>query len=357
MKRYQRQILLDEVGVTGQRALSQARILIIGAGGLGTPAALYLAAAGIKELTLVDGDNVDESNLHRQVLFTDEDLGQNKAAALAYHLKIRSQSKINYLGQYLDQPIALQIFPEYDMIIDGTDNFAAKYLINDIAVLYRKPVVYGAISHFEGRVSVFGGSHDQPCYRCLFPESPKSKIQNCAEAGVLGPLPGIIGTLQAMEAIKWILSETVGSSLKPLKSRLQILSFANNDSQILPVTKKKDCFCCIPEPTIDDLPERPQPPLCSLSIPAKVDLSEKTILDVRTQEEWDDFHIENSLHWPLARFNASDFPKLNSKDSYMIVCKSGVRAKRALELMKDNNKSMDCEIVAYTGSIYDLAFN
>lgn len=201
--RYARHISLEEVGESGQQKLLKAKVLMIGAGGLGCPALQYLTAAGVGIIGIVDGDTVDESNLQRQVLFSTSDIGTKKVEAAKTRLEaLNPDVTIKIYPENLNRENALNIIDDYDLVIDGTDNFATRYLVNDACVKRNKPFVYGAIHKFEGQVSVFnldGG----PTYRCLFPDAPKpGQIPNCAEVGVLGVLPGIIGTYQATEAIK-----------------------------------------------------------------------------------------------------------------------------------------------------------
>jgi adenylyltransferase/sulfurtransferase len=204
--RYGRHLVLPEVGVEGQLRLRAARVLVVGAGGLGSPLALYLAAAGVGRIGLVDFDTVDLSNLQRQILYGTADVGRPKLAAAAARLHdVNPHVVVQAHDARLDASNALEIVPDYDIVVDGTDNFPTRYLVNDACVLAGKPNVHGSIFRFEGQVSLFWPGHG-PCYRCLFPEPPPpGAVPNCAEGGVLGVLPGIIGALQATETIKWIL--------------------------------------------------------------------------------------------------------------------------------------------------------
>ena len=206
MSRYNRHIILSDVGQQGQDKLSDAKVLVVGAGGLGCPVLQYLTAAGIGTLGIIDFDIVEESNLQRQILFGTESLGTNKAIAAKKRLEdLNPTINIEAITERLTSKNALSLFKEYDLIVDGTDNFATRYLVNDTAILTNKPFVYGAIYKFEGQVSVFNYK-DGPSYRCLFPIPPKEgSVANCSEVGVLGVLPGIIGTMMANEVIKIIL--------------------------------------------------------------------------------------------------------------------------------------------------------
>lgn len=203
MSRYNRHIILSDVGQIGQDKLSKAKVLVVGAGGLGCPVLQYLTAAGIGELGIIDFDVVEESNLQRQILFGTSSLGTNKALAAKNRLEdLNPTIQINAYTEKLTSKNALELFKEYDIIVDGTDNFATRYLVNDAAILTNKPIVYGAIYKFEGQVSVFNYQNG-PSYRCLFPNAPKEgSVANCSEVGVLGVLPGIIGTMMANEVLK-----------------------------------------------------------------------------------------------------------------------------------------------------------
>jgi adenylyltransferase/sulfurtransferase len=243
--RYDKQIALPEVGEAGQQKLAEAKVLVVGAGGLGCPALQYLAAAGIGTIGIVDGDVVNETNLHRQVLYTNSDVGKPKVEVAAERLKqLNPELEIQTYSEFLTASNAMDIVANYDLIVDATDNFAARYRINDVCVKLDKPVVYGAIHRFEGQVSVFnykGG----PTYRCLFPDKPaENQIPNCNETGVLGVLPGIIGTQQATEVLKIILG--IGEVLSGKLMTLNLLTnftrtfeFARNDKQVQKAKEKR----------------------------------------------------------------------------------------------------------------------
>ncbi len=354
MKRYHRQMLLNEVGPEGQKALANSKILIVGAGGLGSPAALYLAASGIGQLSIIDGDTVCESNLHRQIMFSATDVRRNKAEVLAESLQTKSTGQVTAISSFLDETTALELFPQFDVILDGTDNFRSKYLINDVGVFFRKPIIYGAISQFEGRVSIFGGDPEVPCYRCVFPSPPKTEVENCAAAGVLGPLPGMIGCLQAMEALKWILYKKSNSRLLPLIGKMHIFSLADNDFQALSIHQRSECFCKQRNLKIEDLPELPENPSCTNERLSIDYYRQRLIIDVRSVSEWKEYRIPKSLHWPVERFEANDFPKLAADKSYVLVCKSGFRARLALEQLKAKATGSLPDIVAFPGSLYEM---
>ncbi len=244
VRRYSRHLIMPEVGVEGQRKLKQARVLCVGAGGLGSPAALYLAAAGVGTLGLVDFDAVDFSNLQRQVLYSTDDVGRPKLQAASDRLRgLNPNVRIVTHETALNSGNALDIFRDYDLIVDGADNFPTRYLVNDACVLLGKPNVYGSIFRFDGQVSVFA-TKNGPCYRCLYPEPPPpGLVPSCAEGGVLGVLPGVVGTIQATEAIKLILG--VGD---PLIGRLLLFDALQMKFRTLKLRKDKECPVCGEQP-------------------------------------------------------------------------------------------------------------
>lgn len=241
MSRYSRQILLPEIGIEGQRKISSAKVLCIGAGGLGCPALLYLAAAGVGTLGIVDGDTVDVSNLHRQILFKTEDQGKPKALiAKERLLDLNPDILIEAYPEMLSENNAQALFQHYDIILDGSDNFTAKYLINDIAVLVKKPFVHGAIQGLEGRVSTFAPDKGG-CYRCLYPYAPAAHVQACGEAGVIGSVAGIVGTMQAMEVLKLIIGN---DQMLPLFNKLWVIDTKTMDVNVLNFEQREGCPGC-----------------------------------------------------------------------------------------------------------------
>lgn len=250
LSRYSRQILLPEVGEKGQIKLLKSKVLLVGAGGLGSPAAYYLAAAGIGTLGIIDHDIVDLSNLHRQILHPNDRVGKLKVESAKETLnKINPDVNILTFNEKLTSENALNIISQFDVIIDGTDNFATKYLINDASYFAGKPNVYASIFKFEGQLTVFDSKNGGPCYRCLFPSPPPSNLApNCAEIGVLGVLPGVVGTLQAVEAIKLILGK--GESLS---GRLVIYDSLNTNFRSIKIRKDKNCALCGEHKSIDKL--------------------------------------------------------------------------------------------------------
>src|SRR5215470_8483197 len=249
VKRYSRHLIMPEVGVDGQRKLKAAKVLCIGAGGLGSPVAMYLAAAGVGTIGIVDFDVVDFSNLQRQILHGTPDVGRSKLASAKDRLNaINPEIEIRTHETALSSENAMQLFEPYDVIVDGTDNFPTRYLVNDACVLLGKPNVYGSIFRFEGQASVFA-MKDGPCYRCLYPEPPPpGLVPSCAEGGVLGVLPGIIGTIQATEAIKLVVG--IG---EPLIGRFLIYDALRMKFRELKLRKDPDCPVCGTHPTVTEL--------------------------------------------------------------------------------------------------------
>lgn len=250
LARYSRHILLDEIGVAGQQKLAAARVLLIGAGGLGSPAALYLAAAGVGTLGIADFDRVEPHNLQRQLLHDDSTIGEPKVVSAARRLRATNPFiTVVEHPEGVTAANARTLFSAYDIIIDGTDTFSTRYLNNDAAVLTRRPLVYGSIYKFEGQVTVFDSAHNSPCYRCLFPEPPTAgSVPNCGEAGVLGALCGVIGSLQALETIKLITG--IGESLR---GRLLTYDALGQNFSTLKIPRAPSCRACGPRPSITTL--------------------------------------------------------------------------------------------------------
>ncbi len=343
--RYSRHISLDKVGEEGQEKLKAAKVLVIGAGGLGCPVLQYLSAAGVGTIGIIDFDNVDETNLQRQILFTLDDVGSNKAEVAGNRLKqLNSYVNFNIYPEKLTTKNALQLFSEYDLIVDGTDNFSTRYLVNDACVLKGKPLVYGAIYKFEGQVTVFN-YQDGPSYRCLFPEPPKAgSVPNCSDVGVIGVLPGLIGTQQANEAIKLILE--IG---EPLSGRLLTYNSLNNSTLTLNVNRSEiqiqkvldgreafeemdyDFFCGLKRTT--NLNE-----ISIEELRGWYDTSEDfQILDVR--EVWEQPRIdkENVLIAPLK--DLEQYKNQIAKDKkVVVVCQQGVRSVTAIEQLSKEHK-------------------
>ena len=343
--RYSRHLIMPEVGLEGQLKLKQAKVLLIGAGGLGSPLALYLAAAGVGKLGVVDFDVVDFTNLQRQVLHGTEDVGRSKLASAAETIRsINPYVEVVPHETRLTSENALEIFEGYDVIADGTDNFATRYLVNDACVLTGKPNVYGSIFRFEGQASVFATS-DGPCYRCLYPEPPPpGLVPSCAEGGVLGVLPGIIGCVQALETIKLIIGRG-----EPLIGRLLLLDALHLRFRELKLRKNPDCPVCSRHPSIDRLIDyeefcgiRGAEPEQAAGVPEITPIELKRMMDegrpfrlvdVREPHEFDICRIPGSVLIPLG-----DVPKrmneLDSTEEIVVHCRSGQRSARAVELLR-----------------------
>jgi adenylyltransferase/sulfurtransferase len=345
--RFSRHLILPEVGMQGQTKLKNAKVAMIGAGGLGAPLGLYLAAAGVGRIGLVDFDVVDVSNLQRQVIHGTSDIGRKKLDSAADRMKeINPNIRIDKFDTGLTSENAFDILRDYDIVVDGTDNFPTRYLVNDACVLLKKPNVYGSIFRFEGQATVFA-YEDGPCYRCLYPEPPPpGLVPSCAEGGVLGILPGIIGVIQATEAVKLILG--IGESLK---GRLLLYDALGMKFRELKLRRDKDCPVCGDHPTVTKLidyqqfcgikPMTNEAPAGSAVIDAlelkqKIDRGDKfVLLDVREPHEYQIAKIPGSILIPLG-----DLPKrLNELDKTADIvaqCKSGGRSQKAVDLLKQN---------------------
>lgn len=333
MGRYKRQICLPEIGEAGQKKLLASSVLCIGAGGLGSPALLYLAAAGIGRIGIIDFDRIDESNLQRQVLFSTETLGNAKAKTAAEKLKALNPSiQIEHHDRELDVDSAEELFPSYDIILDGTDNFETKFLINDAAVKFGKPWVYGAIQGFDGQASVFnyeGG----PCYRCLQSETPSSHVMNCAENGVIGAVAGIIGVTQALQAIQILIRHP---DFEPLVGKIWVLDTRTMQSRILNLKKNPGCAVCAADKHSITLHYTPVAcdviPEISVSFLAKK--NDYTLIDVREEGEWQQGHIEGAILWPLSKIKSGVLPDLQKSHDLILLCQRGIRSQQAARLLK-----------------------
>jgi len=265
LSRYSRHILLDEIGVDGQRRLAAARVLVVGAGGLGSPAALYLAAAGVGTLGLADLDRVEEHNLQRQILHDTASVGETKVESAARRLAaLNPHVRLNRHAEGLTAANALALFSAYDLVVDGSDNFPTRYLANDAAYFARRPLVHGSIFKFEGQVGLFDPARAGPCYRCLFPEPPPpGSVPACGEAGVLGALCGVIGSLQALEAVKYLLG--IG---EPLRGRLLVIDALTLQIRTLNLRRNPDCPLCGAQPRIRAIAAAAYEPVCAPAAPA-----------------------------------------------------------------------------------------
>ncbi|HLM02252.1 MAG TPA: molybdopterin-synthase adenylyltransferase MoeB, partial [Pyrinomonadaceae bacterium] len=343
--RYSRHLILPEVGLEGQRKLKAARVLMIGTGGLGSPLGLYLAAAGVGTLGIVDFDVVDASNLQRQIIHGTKDIGRAKIASAKDRLQdINPNTKIEAFETRLTSENALELFKNFDVVVDGTDNFPTRYLVNDAAVLTGKPNVYGSIFRFEGQASVFWAEKGA-CYRCLYPEPPPpGLVPSCAEGGVLGVLPGIVGTIQANEVIKTILgAEGI------LLNRLLLFDAWKMRFRELKLRKNPACPLCGDNPTIRELIDYEE--FCGLNLPAEeasaveeiaaTELSELIknnpevqIIDVREPHEFEIARIPKTKLIPLGEIT-NRAAEIDSSRAAILHCKGGARSAKAIENLKN----------------------
>ena len=332
--------MLPEVGPAGQERLKAASVVLVGAGGLGSPVALYLAAAGIGRLGIVDFDDVDESNLQRQVLYGESDLGRPKVeAARERLLDVNPLIEITPHGEKLGPDNVRSIFEAYDLVVDGSDNFSTRYLVNDACILLGKVNVYGSIFRFEGQVSVFGFDGG-PCYRCLFPEAPPpGLVPSCAEGGVLGVLPGIVGALQASEVVKLVLG--IGT---PLVGRLLLVETLGAEFRELLLERNPECPVCGDRPSITELVEEKEPCLAAgdetrLEVePRRVESwleegREIVLLDVRTPVEVGVCRLPGSIFIPLQEL-PSRLEELDPEQPTVVYCHHGIRSAQAVAFMR-----------------------
>ncbi|MCD2157888.1 molybdopterin-synthase adenylyltransferase MoeB [Rhodococcus cerastii] len=338
IRRYSRHLTIPHIGIDGQRRLKNARVLCVGAGGLGSPALMYLAAAGIGTLGIVDFDTVDESNLHRQIIHGHSDIGRRKVdSAAATIAEINPFVDVVIHHTALDSTNAHTIIADYDLIVDGTDNFATRYLVNDAAVLAGKPYVWGSIYRFDGQASVFWAEHG-PCYRCLHPRPPEpGTVPSCAEGGVLGVLCASIAAIQVTEALKLLTG--IGT---PLIGSLMLYDALDMTYHKMRLTKNPDCALCGPHPTITDLidydtfcgttPTLPPPGITAEQLHHWRTTGEDHLLvDVREPTEHAITHIEGSILIPHGQLTSGTaLPDLPHDRTIVLYCKSGARSARAL---------------------------
>ena len=334
--RYQRQVVLKDFGPQAQEKLRNSSVLVVGVGGLGIPVLQYLNAMGVGILGMIDQDIVDISNLHRQVLFAENEIELPKVEVALNKLKAQnSQTKFIIHDTFLVKDNALEIIENYDLVVDASDNFATRYLVNDACVILRKPFVYGALHGFEGQVSVFN-YQDGPTYRCLFPMMPGSdEIPDCNEQGVLGVLPGIIGNFQALEAVKLLTG--IGVSLSGFLMIYNGLEQSTRKIKlpIIPANKQ-----------IKELAERYEPAYCepkyevdSQDLKNLIRNNENVLMvDVRTKEEFELYHLPDSIHIDLDDLE-SQFSSLKKQEVICFICQSGVRSAKALYLLKREVKT------------------
>ena len=345
IERYSRHLIMPEVGMDGQLKLKQAKVLCIGTGGLGAPLGLYLAAAGVGRIGLVDFDRVDDSNLQRQVLFSTQDVGRPKIVAAADRLRgLNPDIQIDTFDTHFSSENALEILKDYDIVVDGTDNFPTRYLVNDASVLLKKRNVYGSIFRFEGQITIFGDPNG-PCYRCLYPEPPPpGLVPSCAEGGVLGVLPGIVGSIQAAETLKLIIGK--GESLI---GRLLLFDALAMRFRELKLRKNPDCPMCGAHPTITKLidyaefcgvrgeeapvPQTSVPEITPRELKTRLDRGDDLyILDVRETHEYQICNLGGHLI-PLGDLSKRA-SELDSSREIVAHCRSGKRSAEAVEFLQ-----------------------
>ncbi|MBM3844883.1 MAG: molybdopterin-synthase adenylyltransferase MoeB [Verrucomicrobia bacterium] len=368
IRRYSRHLILPEVGMAGQKKICSTSVLCVGAGGLGSPIAMYLAAAGVGKLGIVDFDTVDFSNLQRQLLHTTSDVGRSKAeSAKETILALNPGVEVVIHNTRLSSENALEIISKYDIVVDGTDNFPTRYLTNDACVLLKKANVYGSIFRFDGQASVFAPHLGGPCYRCLYPEPPPpGMVPSCAEGGVLGVLPGIVGCIQATEILKLALGK--GSSLV---GRLMLFNALDMKFRELKLRRDPKCPICGDNPSIHGLIDYeqfcgiPAEPAVSTSNPDEVTVQEMKkalddpklnikVIDVRDQDEWDICHVKGVQLMPLGAL-PQNFTDLDPNQALYVHCKSGIRSMKAVKFLKEQGfkyaKSVKGGILAWADEI------
>ncbi|HET6529243.1 MAG TPA: adenylyltransferase/sulfurtransferase MoeZ [Actinoplanes sp.] len=348
IRRYSRHLIIPDVGMAGQKRLKNAKVLVVGAGGLGSPALMYLAAAGVGTLGIVDFDTVDESNLQRQVIHGVSDVGRPKAESAAASIaEINPLVRVNIHDFALDNSNVMDLFAQYDLILDGTDNFATRYMVNDAAVLLGKPYVWGSIYRFDGQASVFWAEHG-PCYRCLYPEPPPpGMVPSCAEGGVLGVLCASIGSIQVNEAIKLLTG--IG---EPLVGRLMVYDALEMEYRKIKVRKDPDCVLCGPNATQTELLEDYEDFCGAVSPEAQEATLDATItarelkdwqdagkdvflVDVREPAEYEINRIPGSILIPKGEILSGEALSRFPQDRQIVLhCKSGVRSAEALAALK-----------------------
>jgi adenylyltransferase/sulfurtransferase len=352
IRRYSRHLIMPEIGMRGQKKLKAASVLLVGAGGLGSPAAMYLAAAGVGRIGIVDFDVVDDSNLQRQIVHGVSSIGKPKlASAKARLLDINPHIAVDGYEEPLTSQNALRILAGYDVVLDGTDNFPTRYLVNDACVLLNKPNVYGSIFRFEGQASVFWAERG-PCYRCLYPEPPPpGLVPSCAEGGVLGVLPGVIGVIQATEAVKLIVGQG-----EPLIGRLMLYDALEMRFRELKLRKAPNCPICGEHPSIHELidyeafcgvpavdprsehtsaaPQVPEISVTELRDRIQVGLPGATLIDVREPHEWEIANLPQARLIPKGEL-PERLGELSQTDEILVHCRSGVRSADAVKFLRD----------------------
>ena len=351
--RYTRHIQLGDIGVEGQRKLKSARVLIVGCGGLGAPVSLYLAAAGVGQLTLVDGDHVELSNLQRQVIFTEADIGLSKAICAQTRLKaLNGHIEVNAVSERLSVDNAERLIQAADLVIDCTDNFATRYLINDVCKVHGKTWIYASVYQFSGQCALF--TSEQTCFRCLFPKPP-SNAPDCNSHGVLGVLPGLLGTIQATEAIKYLTGIASG-----IANTLLLVEADTMQMQKIQLRPDEDCPCCDNNFSFNSALADYQPAchtvrnehdkysLAAQEFNQHQRSKEVVLLDVRDKNEHDAFNL-GGLHVPLNELEQR-LDELPSNQKIIVYCQSGVRSTAAVQLLRQAN----LDVMSVNGGIAEI---
>ena len=347
-ERYSRQTTLRGFGTKGQQKLAETKVLVVGAGGLGIPALTYLNAMGVGTLGIVDKDLISLSNLHRQVLYGENEVGKPKVEVAIKRLKAQNDNtQLIPYATFLTRENAFEIISQYDIVVDATDNFPTRYLINDACVILNKPFIYGALHGFEGQVSVF--NHDGgPTYRCLYPNMPKEdEVPNCNEHGVLGIIPGVIGNFQALETVKVItgIGEPLSGKLllyNGLSQSLQKITFPllKKNLEILELAASYDFECSVVINSVE--PE---------ILEKLLEDDNRHLIDVRTREEFKEFHLPGSINMPLSELSAQ-IHELDKAQEYYFICQSGMRSIKAIAVVR--NHYPDANLVNVKGGLNNL---
>ncbi len=333
-ERYARQTILPEIGAAGQERLAHARVLVIGVGALGTPALSYLAAAGVGTLGIADDDALELSNLHRQILYRTADIGRPKTEAVAERLAdFNPDVRIENHALRVDAGNAVDLIRGYDLVIDATDRLETKFLVNDACAAAARPLVHAAVLGFEARVAVFDATTG-PCLRCLFPAPPEVPALTCSEAGVLGAVTGMAGSLQALEAIKWLVAAGNESSpLQPLLGRLWLLDGRTLETRVVNLPRDPACPVCGQPASEVKLPRQagPVPEIRPHELDAQ---SDALLIDVREDHEWEAGHLPDAVHYPLSGL-IDALPQLPESGRYVFYCAHGQRSLLAARLFRD----------------------
>lgn len=330
--RYARQLVLPEIGEAGQARLKAARVLVIGAGGLGAPALFYLAAAGVGTIGIADDDRVETANLHRQILYTQDDVGRLKTDAAAERLRaLNTDVRIEKCDGRVTTENAVELIAGYDLVLDATDGLDTKFLINDAAAIAGRPLVYASALGLEAQVAVFDAAIG-PCLRCLFQGVPALPAATCAQAGVLGAITGMAGSLQALETVKWIVARGLEDTLQTLRGRLWLLDGRALATRVVALPRDPACRICSGAVKEADLREVPSE-LSTIAARELEALDDVLFIDVREDGEWRAGHLEGAVHCPLSSLAAAEPPELPARAVYVVYCAHGMRSQTAARIL------------------------